>query len=159
MDEHNDSLPEKCSYSELFCSAFSHIQSEWREMRTRITPNTDTFYAVILKYLKNASPIGIVFLQERHSSQKVEIRWNGEFKGQIFFSNTEQLLLVVLLYVTLEQNLEGRDIEGDNLFLFNTKIFNHNFVLLNIYHANMEKEQLSALTELAVRIKRWKSVF
>lgn len=100
-----------------------------------------------------------MFLQERHSSQKVEIRWNGEFKGQIFFSNTEQLLLVVLLYVTLEQNLEGRDIEGDNLFLFNTKIFNHNFVLLNIYHANMEKEQLSALTELAVRIKRWKSVF
>ena len=48
MDEHNDSLPEKCPYSELFWSAFSRIQSECREMRTRITPNTDTFYAVIL---------------------------------------------------------------------------------------------------------------
>ena len=47
MDEHNDSLPEKCPYWELVWSAFSRIQSECREMRTRITPNTDTFYAVI----------------------------------------------------------------------------------------------------------------
>ena len=33
------SLREKCPYSELFWSAFYRI-------RTRITPNTDTFYAV-----------------------------------------------------------------------------------------------------------------
>ena len=57
------SLRKKCSYSELFWSAFSRIRTEYGEilrispylvrmqenagkMRIRITPNTDTFYAV-----------------------------------------------------------------------------------------------------------------
>ena len=50
-DKHNTvSLREKYPYSELFTSAFSRIslriQSECEKMRTRRTPNTDTFYAV-----------------------------------------------------------------------------------------------------------------
>ena len=50
----------KCPNSELFCSAFSRIHSDWirwdtvylriqskcGKMRTRVTPNTDTYYAV-----------------------------------------------------------------------------------------------------------------
>ena len=43
-----DSLREKCPYSKLFWSVFSRIQSECGKMRTKITPNTDTFYAVII---------------------------------------------------------------------------------------------------------------
>ena len=53
------SLREKCSYSELFWSVFSRIRTEYgeilriqyecRKMRTRIIPNTDTFYAVIIR--------------------------------------------------------------------------------------------------------------
>ena len=57
---------EKCPYLELFWSVFSRIRIEYgqirsiftcsvqmRKMRTKITPNTDTFYAVLdpLKYL------------------------------------------------------------------------------------------------------------
>ena len=55
------SLHEKCPYLELFWSAFSGIWTEYRkirsispysirmrENRTRITPNTDTFYAVVV---------------------------------------------------------------------------------------------------------------
>ena len=38
------SLRKKCQYSELFWSAFSHIRTECGKLRTRITPNTDTFY-------------------------------------------------------------------------------------------------------------------
>ena len=50
------SLREKCPYSEFFCTLFSlirteygeigDIQSECGKMRTRKTPNTDTFQAV-----------------------------------------------------------------------------------------------------------------
>ena len=49
-----------CPYLELFLTVFSHvwtaygeilsllnIQSQCSKMRTRITPNTDTFYAVV----------------------------------------------------------------------------------------------------------------
>ena len=56
-------LREKCPYSELFWSAFSHIRIEYREiqnispysvrMRTRITPNMDSFYAVCIFKLCN----------------------------------------------------------------------------------------------------------
>ena len=48
------SLRKKCAYSELFWSAFSRVRTEYGEiqakcgkMRTRITPNTDIFQAVI----------------------------------------------------------------------------------------------------------------
>ena len=50
----SSSLREKCPYSELFWSAYSRIslrvQSECGKMWTRITPNTDTFYAVYPVY-------------------------------------------------------------------------------------------------------------
>ena len=39
----------KCPYSKLFWPAFPHIRTEYGEIlhiRTRATPNTDTFYAV-----------------------------------------------------------------------------------------------------------------
>ena len=54
----SNALCEKCPYSGLFWPAFSRIRTKYREieslriqsecykLRTRITPNTDTFYAV-----------------------------------------------------------------------------------------------------------------
>ena len=60
-------LREKCPYSQLFWSAFSRIRTEYEvslriqskcgKMRTRITPNTDTFYAVLWSYLLRPGPI------------------------------------------------------------------------------------------------------
>ena len=50
-------LREKCPYSELFWSAFSRIraalsiQSEYGKMWTRITPNKDTFYALLVSVI------------------------------------------------------------------------------------------------------------
>ena len=56
----HDTLREKCPYSQFFYSVFSRIrteyeiysanlriQSEYWKIRTRKTPNTDTFYAEI----------------------------------------------------------------------------------------------------------------
>ena len=45
------SLRKKCPYLELFCSAFSRIQSDCGKMQTRVTPNTDTFPAVYVSFL------------------------------------------------------------------------------------------------------------
>ena len=39
-----------CPYSELFWSVALCIQSECGKIRTRITPNTDNFQAVIMKF-------------------------------------------------------------------------------------------------------------
>ena len=43
----SSTLGQKCPYSELFLSASLRIQSKCRKMRNGITPNTDTFYAVV----------------------------------------------------------------------------------------------------------------
>ena len=45
---YRDSLHEKCLYSESFWSTLSRIRSESGKIRTRITPNTDNSYAVII---------------------------------------------------------------------------------------------------------------
>ena len=41
-----------------------HIQSEWGKMRTRITPNTDTFYAVLSLHQQ--------FKLNKKSNQKID---------------------------------------------------------------------------------------
>ena len=41
-------MREKGSYWEFFWSLFSRIWAESGELRTRTTPNTDTFHAVLL---------------------------------------------------------------------------------------------------------------
>ena len=50
-------LRKKCPHLALFWSAFSRIRTEYGEsecekMRTRITPDTDTFYAVVFSRVR-----------------------------------------------------------------------------------------------------------
>ena len=48
----------------------------------------------IFEYLKNkVVSNGVVFLQETHSCEKDKKKWNGEFKGTLFFSNGTKKLL------------------------------------------------------------------
>ena len=51
-DNHCVKRLEKCPYLELFRSKFSRIWNEYGKMRTRKTPNTDTFHAVNIDWLK-----------------------------------------------------------------------------------------------------------
>ena len=89
-------LHKYCPYSELFWSVFSRIwteygeirsiesecrsrsiQSECREMRTRITPNTDTFYKVWMSFVNSVyvlCPGEYVILTEPCSKQN----WNRQ---------------------------------------------------------------------------------
>ena len=52
-------IPKKCPYSELYWSAFSRIRTEYGEIYritrnnwTRITPDTNTFHAVLIFLIK-----------------------------------------------------------------------------------------------------------
>ena len=75
-------LREKCPYSELFWSAFSRIQSECGKMRTTITPNMDTFYAVKKSWDKSLGPT--IDLINKNKNYRyilwLEMRlWNTEY--------------------------------------------------------------------------------
>ena len=53
----NKTLCEMCPYSELFWSVFSHTGTEYRKIRTRIAPNTDTVYAVRITIIYDNCPV------------------------------------------------------------------------------------------------------
>ena len=55
---YTNKLRKKCPYSEFFWSTFSRIQTEYgdiQSVRTKITPNTDTFHAV--QHLSMLNPL------------------------------------------------------------------------------------------------------
>ena len=62
------------------------------------------------------------------------------------FSHTEQLPLVTLLLAYFADDLKS-DKNGRLLF-FDAKIDDQSFALLNIYNADLEKEELSTLTAI-----------
>ena len=68
------SLRKKCPYSELFSSVFSRIRTWYGKIRTRITPNTDTFYTVIPKHF--SFYLSLFFVVFKSSSATIIEIWN-----------------------------------------------------------------------------------
>ena len=82
----------KCPYLELVCSAFCRnwteyavslrIQSECGKMQTRITPNTDTFYAVSLfkiqRYFCKSKNTGTLLFWKRTTVWRTWLGFNCE---------------------------------------------------------------------------------
>ena len=89
------SLHEKCPHSELFWSAFSRIQSECGKMRTRITPNTNTFYAMPLIRLLVSQPQFLHDFSKKIFFTLYSINWSNFFlwlplfldNGRFVYSN------------------------------------------------------------------------
>ena len=88
----NTHCKKKCPYSELFWSAFSRIRTEYRKMRTRATPNTDTFYPVtVLNKIKkqcqaNVAAIALSTINNRVNPVK-HLRWSYWLKYLTVFNH------------------------------------------------------------------------
>ena len=102
----------------------------------------------ISEYLKNyVTSDGFIFLQETHSSVKDEKIWNDEFGGQLFFSHGKTNSCGVAIgFVGTKHNIR-RDNLG-RILVIEVKIDDSVFVLINIYNANTESEQLHTLNDL-----------
>ena len=102
----------------------------------------------IIEYLKNyVTSNGFIFLQETQSSIKDEKIWNDEFKGQLFFSHGKTNSCGVAIgFVGTKHNIR-RDNLG-RILVIEVKIDDSVFVLINIYNANTESEQLHTLNDL-----------
>ena len=119
-------LREKCPYSELYWSVFSLIrtengekslrfQSEWGKIRTRITPNTNTFHAV--KFSSHQFNYGIhqhefifnliyslTFIFKSPVKNDIAERWSTFFHFSSNFCSSEIFLwftFVILLFSNL----------------------------------------------------------
>ena len=106
----------------------------------------------LFEYLKSyVTGNGFIFLQETHSCIKDEIKLRDEFNGELFFSHgkTNSYGVAISFYrsKTMEQTNKISDKSG-RILLVEETIDDTVFVLINIYNANTESEQLETLSDL-----------
>ena len=100
---------------------------------------------------------GILFLQETHSTINNKLKWKGEFKGALFFSHGKSNSCGVLIGFLGNKHFtvvhEFSDKNGRILIL--DVIFDDcEYLLINFYNANAEKEQLATLNDLEALLSK-----
>ena len=101
----------------------------------------------MLEYLREKiANNGKLFLQETHSFYDTVINWRNDFKGELFFSHgTINSCGVMIGY--LYSNKINR-IKNDNqgrILVVDADIDEEKFVLINLYNANTETEQIKTI--------------
>lgn len=97
-------------------------------------------------------PHGILFLQETHSSIDTEKQWNDEFKGQIYFSHgkTNSCDVLAAFYGNMNAVAKSKmNDENGRILILEVMIDDIEYLLVNIYNANTEQEQLKTLKNLS----------
>ena len=116
----------------------------------------------LFEYLKSYVTVnGFIFLQETHSYINDEVKWRDEFNGELFFSHekTNSCGVAIGFYgsKTIEQTNKISDKSGRNL-LVEATIDDTVFVLISIYNAHTESEQLETLSNLVSIIDKVKDI-
>ena len=116
----------------------------------------------MFEYLKSyVTGNGFIFLQEMHSCIKDEIKWRDEFNGELFFSHEKTNSCGVAIgfyrYKPTEQVNKTSDKLGRTL-LVEATFDDTVFVLINVYNANTESEQLETLSDLVSIIDKIKDI-
>ena len=95
---------------------------------------------------------GILFLQEIHSSSDDEQKWRDNFGGNTSFSHGKRNSCVVLISYIGTYNFVVNNQKTDNdgrILTLDVTISYVNFVLINLYNANIETEEVSVLNNLS----------
>lgn len=106
--------------------------------------------------LKHGGKSGISFLQETHSSDDIEHKWKQRFKGEIIFSHGSKHSkgVAILLGDKVEYKiiLVKKDEEG-RLIIIHCEIQGRQFMLINSYFPNDEKQQITFLKTIFQKIE------
>ena len=111
----------------------------------------------VVEYFRNKfGNSGILFLQETRSTFNDEIIWKNGFNGHVFYSHgTSQSCGVLIAYfgnLNFSVNKQVGDKNG-RILILDVNIDEIRYVLVNIYNANNEAEQLQVLRELSKLMK------
>ena len=103
----------------------------------------------MFEYLWNKiSNIGIIFLQETHSSEDTFNNWRNDFKGDVFFSHGSKTSCGVMIGYLGSKKFQLNKINKDDhgrILIVDANIDDQNFVLYNFYNANTESEQINTI--------------
>ena len=106
----------------------------------------------LIEYLKNKlESNGVLFLQETHPISNDENAWADDFKGQVFFShgtsNSGGVLTAYLGSKSFVVKYKRNDDTG-HILMLDASIDDTDYILVNIYNANTETEQIKVLNNL-----------
>ena len=96
-------------------------------------------------------PNGLLFLQETHSTIACRKKRNDEFEGDLLFLHGSYNFCEVFVAFYGNQDIAVKKKLSDKkggVLVLDARIDDSDFLLINIYNANMEKEQVSVLNEL-----------
>ena len=112
----------------------------------------------LIEYFKSKiTTHGILFLQETHSSSDDEQKWRDNFGGNTFFSHGKRNSCGVLISYIGTHNFIVNNQKTDNdgrILILDVTINDVNFVLINLYNANTETEQVSVLNNLSSLLEK-----
>ena len=106
----------------------------------------------LIKYFKDKIVSNsFLFLQETHSTINDQIKWNDDFKGEVFYLHGKANSCGVLICFIGSKNNFIRNKLSDNdgrVLILDVDIDDENFILINLYNPNTEAEQLKTLSKL-----------
>ena len=112
----------------------------------------------IFTYVKDKISSGMCFFQECHSTTESECDWEKNWNGKIYFSHGQSnstgcaIAFSENLDIRINENKISKDEKGRILILEATYDAK-NLLLINLYNANTEKEQLEVLSTLCTLLK------
>ena len=106
----------------------------------------------VFEYLKQKiNQNGFIFMQETHSSIDAEKNWQDEFKGPLFFAHGKKNSCGVAIGFcgNDELNIISKKCDDNGcILMLETTIFDEIFLLINLYNANLECDQLTTFSTL-----------
>ena len=101
---------------------------------------------------------GILFLQETHSSSKVEQKWNEDFKDHVFFShgktNSCDVLTRDLEKDTFNAKKRKTDKEG-RILILDLSASDSEYISINLYNANIAKKHINVFSNKFALLKKF----
>ena len=106
----------------------------------------------VFKYLKSQIfNNGIICLQETHSSENTRDKWKNDFKGELYFSHGTTNSCGVMIGFTPTKKISVSKVSKDNngrILIVEVTIEDSAFLIINLYNANTEPEQIKTFCEL-----------
>ena len=106
----------------------------------------------LIQYFKEKiGSTGVLFLQETHSSSKVEQKWKEDFKGDVFFSHGKTNSCDVLTVYFGKETFNAKKQETDNedcILILDVSVNDSDYIRINLYNANTEKEQINLFSKM-----------
>ena len=94
---------------------------------------------------------GVLLLHETHSISDDENSWADDSEGQVIFSHgTSNSRGVLVVYLGSESFVVKNKINDDagHILILDVTIDDNDYILVNIYNANTETEQIKVLNNL-----------